>query len=100
VERENHSACATVNWKVYKSAMALYGLYVNVIKGVCVTKVLVNPIIRTRTRLIGLVYHHTRDIFVSEVGCSDHIGFFSSGYDREYMTTGIRSDMDFSNYWT
>jgi hypothetical protein len=27
VETENPSACATVNWKVCKSAIALYGLY-------------------------------------------------------------------------
>jgi hypothetical protein len=44
VETENPSACATVNWKVCKSAIALYHLYLNVIKGECVTKVLINPI--------------------------------------------------------
>jgi hypothetical protein len=27
VETENSSACATVNWNVCKSAIALYGLY-------------------------------------------------------------------------
>jgi hypothetical protein len=27
VETENPSACATVNWNVCKSAIALYGLY-------------------------------------------------------------------------
>jgi hypothetical protein len=32
VERENHSACATVNWKVCKSAIELYDLHLNVIK--------------------------------------------------------------------
>jgi hypothetical protein len=32
VETENPSACATVNWKVCKSAIALYCLYLSVIK--------------------------------------------------------------------
>jgi hypothetical protein len=50
VEKEDPNACATVNWKVYKSAIALYCLYLSVIKRECVTKVLINPIIRTRTR--------------------------------------------------
>jgi hypothetical protein len=36
----------------------------------------------------------TRDILVSEVGGSDHIGFFSSGYDHYYMTTGVRGGTD------
>jgi hypothetical protein len=61
VKTENPSACATVNWKVRKSAIALCCLYLNVIKRECVTKVLINPIIRTRTRLIGRVYHPKRD---------------------------------------
>jgi hypothetical protein len=37
VERENPSACATVNWKVCISAVVLYCLYVRVIKCACVT---------------------------------------------------------------
>jgi hypothetical protein len=51
VETENPSACATVKCKVFKSAIALYGLYclyVSVIKRACVTKLLINSIIRTR----------------------------------------------------
>jgi hypothetical protein len=32
VETENPNACATVNWKVCKSAIELYFLYLNVIK--------------------------------------------------------------------
>jgi hypothetical protein len=39
-------------------------------------------------------------ILVSEVGGWDSIGFFSSDYDSKYVTTGIRSDTDFFNYWT
>jgi hypothetical protein len=31
---------------------------------------------------------------VSEIGGSDRIGFFSSGYDRKYATTGLRSGTD------
>jgi hypothetical protein len=50
VETKNPSACATVNCQVWKSAIALYCLYLIVIKRECVTKVLINPIIRTRTR--------------------------------------------------
>jgi hypothetical protein len=39
---------------------------------------------------------------VPEVGGSDCIGFFSSGYDHKCVTTGIRSGMDWSgrtDYW-
>jgi hypothetical protein len=36
VETENPSACAMVNWNVCKSAIALYCLYLSVIKRVCV----------------------------------------------------------------
>jgi hypothetical protein len=32
----NHSACATMNWKVCESAIALCCLYLNVIKEECV----------------------------------------------------------------
>jgi hypothetical protein len=46
----NPSACATVSWKVCISAIALYCLYLSVIKKEYVTEVLINPIIRTRTR--------------------------------------------------
>jgi hypothetical protein len=60
VKTENPSVCATMNREVCKSAIALYCLYLSVIKSVCVcvcvcvcmcvTEVLTNPIIRTRTR--------------------------------------------------
>jgi hypothetical protein len=60
VERENPSACATVNWKVCISAIALYCLCVSVTKSEYVTQLLINPIIRTRTHLINDVYYHTR----------------------------------------
>jgi hypothetical protein len=45
VETETPSVCAMVNWKVCKSARALYCLYVSVIKRAWVTEVLINPII-------------------------------------------------------
>jgi hypothetical protein len=57
VKIENPSVCATVNLKVCISAIALYCLCVSVTKSECVTKLLINPIIRTRTRLISGVYH-------------------------------------------
>jgi hypothetical protein len=57
VERENPSACATVNWKVCISAIALYCLCVSVTKSEYVTQLLINLIIRTRTRLISGMYH-------------------------------------------
>jgi hypothetical protein len=47
VETENSTACAAVEYKVCKSAIALY---LNVIEREIVTKVLINPIIQTRTR--------------------------------------------------
>jgi hypothetical protein len=65
--------CAMGNWKVCKSAIVLYCLYLSVIKREDVTKVLINPIIRTRTRHSHHAYHPTRDILVSEVGGSDRI---------------------------
>jgi hypothetical protein len=34
VQTGNPSVCATVDWKVCKLAIALYGLYLNVIKSV------------------------------------------------------------------
>jgi hypothetical protein len=56
VKTENPSACATVNWKMCKSTIPLYSLYLRVIKRECVTNVLINPIIRTRTRHFCRVY--------------------------------------------
>jgi hypothetical protein len=46
VKTENPSACAAVNWKLCKSAIALY---LNVIKRTC-NPSKINPIIRNRTR--------------------------------------------------
>jgi hypothetical protein len=40
VKMENPSVCATVNWKVCKSVIALYCLYL-----MFVAEVLINPII-------------------------------------------------------
>jgi hypothetical protein len=62
VERTN--VCVAVNYNVCKSAIVLYGLYVNVIKSECVTQVLINPIIRTRTRHFLRVYQPTGDIII------------------------------------
>jgi hypothetical protein len=45
VKTENPSACAAVKWKVCKSAISLYCLYLCVIKRNCVTEILINPII-------------------------------------------------------
>jgi hypothetical protein len=39
---------------------------------------------------------------VSEFGCSDRIGFFSSSYDRKYATTGVISGavwIGIIDYW-
>jgi hypothetical protein len=91
VKMENPSACAALKWKVCKSAIALYCLYLSVIKRECVTKVLINPIIRTRTRQSRRAYHPARDILVSEVGGSNRMGFISSGSDRKHVTSGVRS---------
>jgi hypothetical protein len=57
---KNPSAYATVNWKVCKWAITLYCLYISVFRCECVTQLLTNPIIRTRTRHFSGVYHHTR----------------------------------------
>jgi hypothetical protein len=61
LETENPSACAAMNWNVCKSTIALYCPYLSVIKRECVTYVLINPIIRTRTRHFCHVYHPTHD---------------------------------------
>jgi hypothetical protein len=61
MKTENPSACETVNCKVCKSAIALCYLYLSIIKRQCVTEVLINPIIRTRTRHSRHAYHPTRD---------------------------------------
>jgi hypothetical protein len=68
VETGNPSACATVRCKWCVSAIALYGLYLSAIKCEGVTQLLINLIIRTRTRLISGVYLHTRHILVSGTG--------------------------------
>jgi hypothetical protein len=66
VETGNPTACSTVIWKVCKTEISLYDLYVSVITSECVTQLRLNPIIRTRTRLISDVYHLTRhNIFFS-----------------------------------
>jgi hypothetical protein len=74
VETENPSACATVNWKVCISAIALYYLHVSVIRCECVTQLQINPIIRTSTRHVSGVYHPTRH--------NSFRGYFFIGRDR------------------
>jgi hypothetical protein len=59
VETEKPSAFATVNCKLYESAIALYELYFREI----VTQVQINPIFRAKTRHYSHEYHHTRDNF-------------------------------------
>jgi hypothetical protein len=59
VKMKDPSARATVNCRWCKSEITLYGLYVNVIKCECVTYLLINPIIQTRTHLISGMYHPT-----------------------------------------
>jgi hypothetical protein len=68
VKTENPSVCATVNWKLCKPEIALYCLYLSVIKRECVTKVLINPIIRTRTR--HFVTRTTLHVTIFFVSCS------------------------------
>jgi hypothetical protein len=58
VKTENHSACATVNWKVCKSTIALY---LSVINRDCVSEVLINQIILIRTCHFRHAYHPIRD---------------------------------------
>jgi hypothetical protein len=53
METGNPSAFAVVNCNWCTSAIALYDLNFSVIKSECVTQLLINPIIRTRTRLIS-----------------------------------------------
>jgi hypothetical protein len=61
VNTKNPSACVKAKWKVCKSAVALYCLYLVAIKRERVIKVLINPIIRTRTRHFCCVYHPIRN---------------------------------------
>jgi hypothetical protein len=57
MKAEDPSPCVTVNCKLWKSTIALY---LNPLRKL-VTKVLINPIIRTRTRHFRHAYHPTRD---------------------------------------
>jgi hypothetical protein len=57
VETEDPNACATVCCKLCKSGISSY---LSAIKSVRVSQLLINPIIRTRTRLISGVHHPTR----------------------------------------
>jgi hypothetical protein len=69
VKTKNPSARATVCCKLCKPEIALYCLYLSEIKRECVTQLLINPIIRTRTRLISGVYHPTcHNIFIHVAG--------------------------------
>jgi hypothetical protein len=76
LEPEYPSACETVNCRCCRQKVALYWLWVNVIKSKCVTQMLMNPINQTRNPLINGVYHPTlhnmlaqniRLVYLSEV---------------------------------
>jgi hypothetical protein len=56
VEKEDLSACPTVNCSWRKTVITLYDLYVSIITSECVTQLIINPIIRTRTRLISGIH--------------------------------------------
>jgi hypothetical protein len=62
VKTENPSACATMNCKLCKLAIA-YVLIV--IKGGGVTEVPINPNIRSRTRFLRQAYPPTHDSIVT-----------------------------------
>jgi hypothetical protein len=75
--------CVTVNYNLCKSARALCVLYASVIKRECVTQVLINPIIETRTRPNSGVYPPTLHLIVmcfshQDVGLDCWIGFIVS----------------------
>jgi hypothetical protein len=77
VETENANACATVCCKWCKSAIALYCLYVHVIRCECVTQVLINLIIRTRTCHFSGMYDPTRHNILG-LRCCTHLTCDSS----------------------
>jgi hypothetical protein len=82
VKTENPSACATVNWNVCKSAIALYCMYLKVIKRLYVNKLLIHPISQTRTRHFG-----TRTILHVKLNSfkdSEHIILYSFETNRPY----------------
>jgi hypothetical protein len=72
VKTENPNACATVNWKVCKSAIALCYVYLSITKCECVTQLLIYLIIRIRTRPLSGVYHPTRHSIYSAVTQYEH----------------------------
>jgi hypothetical protein len=66
VETGNPGACAVVNWNTCISAIALNSLCnLSVIKRVCVTKLLIHPIIWTRTRHFVMCTPYMWQYFVS-----------------------------------
>jgi hypothetical protein len=88
-----YHVCVSVNYNVCKSARALCDLYISVINSECVTQLLINPIIRTRTRLLSGVYHHTRHILVSGSGYGHmHVTFWCQEVVTDSYTShfGVR----------
>jgi hypothetical protein len=74
-----------------KSSIALYCLYLSVIKRVCVTKALINPIIRTRASYFRYAYHPTHDcinVYVCIVQCS---GYLISSDHQLYNVTPLKT---------
>jgi hypothetical protein len=72
VETENLSACVKANCKLCKSEIVLN---LSVIKIECVIEVLINPIIRTRTRHSRRSYCPTPDNIIFMV--SRNLGYLS-----------------------
>jgi hypothetical protein len=73
VERQNPSACATVNCNWRKRDIALYGLCISVIYEWVGNQLIINPIIRTRTRPISGVhvtisfdYSFVEEVFITQ----------------------------------
>jgi hypothetical protein len=91
VETENLSACAKANWKVCKWAIAPY-CCIELTTSECVTQLLINPIIRTRTHLISRVYQPTRHTILSSY--LRVMNVFLWNYIQAYMI----STVIFSNY--
>jgi hypothetical protein len=74
VETGNPSACATVIWIVRKTEIELCDLYLSVIKSECITQLIINPFVRTRTRLISNL-HVT--LFISIIAVLYFVGILN-----------------------
>jgi hypothetical protein len=70
-------------------------LYVSVIRCECVTQLLINPIIQTRTRLISGMYHHTRHniIYFTYISVLNATYYLVAGF------FGVPSPLHFRHFW-